>query len=356
MKIIKSIIPSLLLLAGPVAWAADTPVISPASLPADPMTTEALPILKARYADFSALHYKEGDHLTDLITRSNGKISLVTPDVIGPVPIITASLPDGVIYWRLASFTPKKDWAELGGELKAAMATPDLSGAILDLRSNMDSNDYAGARQVLSFFAPSDTSLLPEPILKAESASLAPLTLDHPFQAPLVVLVDPDTNGLAEALASRLQVDGALVIGHVTAGSAAYEDHKLASGEVLRFAVAMNSGMFSVTPDISLSVNDHNEKAALALIRDDHIGDVIQEGAARHRLSEASLVKGQDPEFDDYLQSLERKPVLLSLPVVHDPVLISALDSLRAIRLSQRPLPVDAASNAPASTGPASVQ
>jgi hypothetical protein len=354
MKISKLII-STLLLAGPIAWAADAPVLSPAPL-ADPVT-EALPILKSRYADFSALHYKEGDHLNDLITRSNGRISLVTPDAIGPVPIITASLPDGVIYWRLASFTPKKDWAELGGELKIAIAAPDLTGAILDLRSNMDSIDYAGARQVLSFFAPTDTTLFSSTPIKPEGLPLTPLTLNHPFPAPLVVLVNPDTTGLAEALAARLQLDGALVIGHLTPGStSAFEDHKLASGEVLRFAVTANEDPFSVTPDIALPVNDHNERAALALIRTDHVDDVIQEGAARHRLSEATLVKGQDPELDDYLESLERKPMLLSLPVVHDPVLIGALDSLRAIRLSQRALPVDAASSAPASTDPASVQ
>ena len=55
-------------------------------------------------------------------------------------------------------------------------------------------------------------------------------------------------------------------------------------------------------------------------------------------MSEASLVQGQDPEWDDYLSSLEKGPVLLSLPHIHDPVLIAALDSLRAIRFSQGPI------------------
>jgi hypothetical protein len=72
---------------------------------------------------------------------------------------------------------------------------------------------------------------------------------------------------------------------------------------------------------------------------------VIQESAERHRMSEASLVHGQDPEWDDYLASLEQKPVLLSLPVIHDVVLVSALDSLKAIRLSQRTLPAPATAN-----------
>jgi hypothetical protein len=104
-----------------------------------------------------------------------------------------------------------------------------------------------------------------------------------------------------------------------------------------------------VVPDIALKVNDRTEKAALVLIRDNHISDVIEESAERHRLSEASLVKGQDPELDDYLASLEKGPVLLSLPVIHDVVLISALDSLRAIRLSER-LSTEATTTAKVST------
>ena len=85
-----------------------------------------------------------------------------------------------------------------------------------------------------------------------------------------------------------------------------------------------------------MTVHDHDEKAALILIKDNQILDVIQESAERHRMTEAALVQGQDPEWDDYLASLEQRPVLLSLPVIHDVVLISALDSLKAIRLSAK--------------------
>jgi hypothetical protein len=99
-------------------------------------------------------------------------------------------------------------------------------------------------------------------------------------------------------------------------------------------------------PDLTPADPEHNEKAALTLIRDNHVMDVIQESDERHRLSEATLVLGQDPEWDSYLSTLERKPVLLSLPVIHDPVLISALDSLKAIRLSQRTLPAPGTSTA----------
>jgi hypothetical protein len=96
------------------------------------------------------------------------------------------------------------------------------------------------------------------------------------------------------------------------------------------------------------------------LIKDNHILDVIQESPERHRLSEATLVQGQDPEWDDYLASLEQKPFLLSLPVIHDVVLITALDSLKAIQLSQRSppaLPAQAQAEAsPPALSPSSIQ
>jgi hypothetical protein len=141
----------------------------------------------------------------------------------------------------------------------------------------------------------------------------------------MVVLINNQTAGAAEVLAIRLKADGALVIGRPTLGGAASA---------------------AVEPDIALTVDDHSEKAALTLIRDNHISDVIQESVGRHRMSEAALVAGDDPEWDDYLASLERKPVLLSLPVIHDTALIRALDSLKAIRLSQKPFPAQATASA----------
>jgi hypothetical protein len=332
-------------LPGPLLQA--EPAAVPPPVAPDPMT-EALPVLQARCPDFPALNYKPGERLEDVIARSNGEISLVAPDAIPPTPIITATLPDGVIYWRLASFTPKKDWADLETELQASVQHGATNGAVLDLRSNDTPEDLRGASQVITFFAPGDSSLK-RYNLKQSDPGLLPtdLILDPTFSEPLIVLVNQRTTGAAEVLAACLKADGALVVGAQTPGRGAdFADVKLSSGLTLRFVtdhVRLGNGTdlwnHPVIPDLSPNDPDHNEKAALTLIRDNHIMDVIQESDERHRLSEATLVLGQDPEWDDYLGTLERKPVLLSLPVIHDPVLISALDSLKAIRLSQRTLP-----------------
>ena len=318
------------------------PVAAPAP-PDDPLT-EVLPLLQAKYIDFKALNYKQGDHLSDLIARSNGEISLSQPGAtLAPMPILTANLPGNIVYWRLASFNPAKSWPDLATQLTQASGT--AVGAILDLRSNTVPDDFSGAAHVISYFDPANAALS-----RFAVGALDP-GIKPPLHLPLVVLTNGQTAGAAEALAAFLQADGALVVGRATKGNAAvYQEQTLSSGQILRFPVenilqADGTPLYGhpVMPDISPVVKDSAEKAALILIKDNQIDDVIQESVARHRMSEASLVQGQDPEWDDYLATMERKPVLLSLPVVHDVVLVSALDSLKAIRLSQRTLPVSSA-------------
>jgi len=364
MNILKLTLLNLLLLTGPVLLAAPASV-DPAV--ADPLA-EALPILQTKYPDFNALDYKPGDRLSDLIARSNGKISLSAPGTAPaaiPSPSVPVTLPDNILYWRLASFTPEKSWPDAGAQLQ--QAAPSAVGIILDLRSNVAPDDYRGAAQVLGFFAPNDNTHFRSGSAKADDhAGDSPVRLPggpSSFHSPIVVLTNNQTTGAAEALATCLKADGALVVGRATAGRMGmFEEQRLSTGQVLRFFVSPAGSDESaaviqmpphaltwnqpVTPDIALTVDDQAEKAALDLIRDNHVLDVIQESAERHRMSEASLVQGRDPEWDDYLASLEKGPVLLSLPRVHDTALISALDSLRAIRFFQRPLPAQATANA----------
>jgi hypothetical protein len=361
MNILKLTSLSLLLLTGPVLLA-EPPAVSPPNA-TDPLA-EALPILQTKYADFKALQFKEGDHLSDLIARSGGKISLSAPETATsaiPSPSVPVALPDNILYWRLATFTPEKSWLDTGRQLQ--QVAPSTVGVILDLRSTIAPDDYRGASWVLSLFTSGDPTLIK---YQEDSSGCIGLGIEsrYRFHCPIVVLTNNKTTGAAEALAACLQADGALVVGRATAGKmGVFDEQKLSSGQILRYFVSPvgseedPQAVFKipqhplpwdqpVTPDISLTVDDRAEKGALTLIKDNHILDVIQESAQRHRMNEASLVRGQDPEWDDYLASLERKPVLLSLPIIHDVVLIRALDSLKAIRLSQSPLPAQARADA----------
>jgi len=345
----NALVSAILLLFSPILLA------EPAVSPADPLA-EALPILQAKYPDFKDLDYKEGDKLADLVARSEGKISLNAPDSGLPsssAANVITTLPDNILYWRLASFTPEKTWLDTGGRLQ--QLAPSTTGIILDLRSTSDPDNYRGAQQILLFLAPHDHTTFRSLTATPEQTPVILEGGQYSFHCPIAVLMNNHTTGAAEALATCLKADGALIIGRPTAGKmGVFEEQKLSGGEVLRYFVyPVNlpvdpNAVFKIAqqplpwnqplqPDIALTVTDQLEKNALMLIARNRIAEVIEESPARHRMSEAALVQGDDPEWDDYLASLEKKPFLLSLPAVHDKVLIRALDSLKAIQLAQRP-------------------
>jgi Peptidase family S41 len=301
---------------------------------------EVLPILQARYPNFAGLDYKPGDSLDLLLHRSQGEISIV-PDQSVPSatsPILITSLPDGMIYCRFASFHPAPDFgSQLGAEINSG-----AQGIIIDLRSTSTPDDFAGAAQVANFFLPLGTRLFS--IKDAQQTSRAfvctnPVTPIHLGTLPITVLINNRTSGAAEALATCLKSNGALTIGRGTAGNGAlFESHPLSSGLVLHYVagdVTMADGTslwrHSISPDIGLLVDPAKEEAVLGLITQGKILDVIRESTGSHRLSEAALVQGQDPAVDAYLIPADKHAT-----APQDSSLVTALDSLKAIRLSQR--------------------
>jgi hypothetical protein len=317
------------------------PPISHTSVPIAPETLEdALPILQSRYLDFAALNYKPGDTLDELLRRSQGAISLGPAQLSAAPPILTALLPGDMIYCRLASFRPATSWSDLDDQLRA-WTSSGAQGIILDLRSTETPADFEGAARVASLFVPAGTALFS--IKDAQSshsyASVASESHVDLGSEPVTVLINSRTSGAAEALAAFLKANGALTIGRWTAGNGAlFEIHPLPSGLVLGYVageVTMADGTplwrAAVSPDIGLMVDPVREQTVLDLIGQGKILDVIRESAGSHRLSEAALVQGEDPAVDAYLVPAAKQPA-----VPQDSSLVTALDSLKAIRLSQR--------------------
>jgi hypothetical protein len=307
---------------------------------------EALPVLKAGYADYPSLKLTGNEHLADLAARSNGRISLEPVGAATPAPVFTALLPGNVIYWRLASFTPEKSWADLASETEK-WSHDGAEGVVLDVRSNAAPGDLAGAAQVTGLFAPAGAPLFKIDNSPGQTSTVINPHAGDPVVEPLVVLTNGETTGAAEALAAYLQKnEGALVMGEKTAGNGAiFTERKLPSGPTLCFAstpIFLADGTevwgHPVAPDLDLAVNPQTEKNALVLIAQHDVADVVQETSARKRLSEASLVQGEDPELDAYVAAREKMDHvrLSTADAVQDVALIRALDSLKAIRLSQR--------------------
>jgi hypothetical protein len=233
--------------------------------------------------------------------------------------MFTTLLPGSIVYWRLGSFTPPAGWADLFSQLTAEVSG-GVGGTILDLRGNASPDDDAGAVRVLHLLVPEDESLAKFATGPADPAGAAPPAPSFRAHGPLIVLIDSRTGGAAEILAASLKTDGALLMGRPTVGAK------------------------PVVPDISLNVTDVAEMLALDLIGQGRVLDVIAGTAERQRLNEAALVRGDDPEEDADLATREKKPDAASTPaaVPQDIVLVSALDSLKAIALSQRRTPTPA--------------
>jgi carboxyl-terminal processing protease len=264
---------------------------------------------------------------------------------------MAALLPDQIVYCRAASFRPATSWTDVAGQLDKWLGQ-GVQGIVLDLRSNGSPDDFDGAAHLAGLFLPSGTPLFSLHDARGQAqpyASVAPgpdsfagMTLPA---APLVVLTDKRTAGAAEALAAALRSHAALVLGEATAGRGGlFAARSLDSGQVLRYLtgeVFLPDGTtlweHPVVPDIDVTADAKKEQAALNLIGQQHIADVIGEAAQRHRMSEASLVRGEDPEIDASLAAQSAAPGALSSPLAtQDIVLVDALDSLKAIRFSQQ--------------------
>ena len=148
---------------------------------------------------------------------------------------------------------------------------------------------------------------------------------------------------VSEILAAGLQARGALVMGEATTGKAAiFHEVPLSSGNVLRYAtahvyLANGTDLWDrpVVPDVTTTSDSQEEAGALALIDRQQVNAVISEVSPRHRMSEAALVRGQDPEQDAFIASHEQAAPAPQAPVTRDIALVEALDSFKAIRVLQ---------------------
>jgi len=322
---------SLLVLAFGLTSAVAAPVQPVADKP------ELLALLRANYVDFDKLPRKDAD-LPGLIAQSKGGLS-VAPLPSANVRMYSTVLPGNVVYWRAGSFTPAASWQDLAAQANQA-GSP---GVVVDLRSNTTPEDFAGAMKVAAFLAPGQSGLVVDGATLSAPSPVSEVLQGHPT---IVVLTDHETCGAAEALAACLKSHGALVMGEATRGNAAvFKEVPLASGKVLRYAAAHiyladGTDLWDrpVVPDVTTTADKKDEQSALALIDQNQVQDVIGEANARHRMSEAALVQGQDPEQDEFLASREkseRAPAARPAPVTRDVALVEAIDSLKAIRVLQ---------------------
>ena len=368
------------LVSGPVARADDAALSQ---------ATEIIGILKTRYVDHGALDQKllNDATVTSVLQALGAGATIVTPGPVNTnsspasttntvvVPAVSGRAeviePD-IGYIRIADVSEQTP-AGLDAELNR-FSQAKISGCVLDLRFAGGAN-YATAAVIASRFLPENKELFVlkraagvAEIFRTQAATVAVSAQDD---MPLLVLVNRQTRGSAEALAGALRAqDRCILIGNQTAGSAAaWDDVPLSDGRVLRVASAKielpsstrvnarqsanpsaqaaadtNTAARStgseqaglsifpggLAPDVRVKIDEQVERDALLNAPTNvTMTASLQPSKAQKWISEAELVKafrGEAFEMD--------KPATESEPDnVRDLVLQRAVDVLKAIRV-----------------------
>lgn len=289
-----------------------------------------------------------------LIEKLGGKVEISDPTssaAMGAVVAKTNVFENAFAYVRLNRVA-----AGAGEQLKDAVAmNRKLKGVVLDLRFARG-DDYNAAIDAANVFIDSEQTLLK---WGEQSGRTKPNT--HAIQLPLVVLVNQQTAGAAEALAGALSISqAALIVGQRTAGKAmSWADFPLSTGQHLKIArspVELGNGKAitseGLKPDLLVEADEKNERSWL----DDPYRVIMKPGTAAgaqpfltsvtnrfNRRMNASEIGRRFREELDGQEHPEipppRQPNPAEEKVVQDAALVRALDFLKGISATRAKQP-----------------
>ena len=271
-------------------------------------------------------------------TKSNASTALVTK----------ATLLDESIAWlhigRVAEGLDKV----IENELAKSAATNKLKGIALDLRF-AEGDDYAAAATTADLFQVQERPLLDwgEGVVKSTKKYDA-------IKIPVVVLVNHETVGAAEALAAVLRETGVgLILGGPTAGAAMIgTEYQLKSGHRVRIAsspVKLGDGtaltLQGVKPDIEVLTSADEERVFLedpyASAKTNVTASSVLAGtnsvastnrpSRRLRASEADLVRARKEGLSLDADFLAGRSTESEKALIRDPALARAVDLLKGL-------------------------
>ncbi len=242
-------------------------------------------------------------------------------------------------YLRLGDLNPV-NLKELDKKLQE-FGQKKIDAAIVDLRAS-STGDLAEAAEFAKRFCPKGKPLFSVRKPGARQDRQFTSDRDPAFQGLIVVLVDGDTSGGAEALAATLKLhDKALIIGQSTAGRAVeYSDQPLPSGKILRVASAeavLPDGQpvfpAGVKPDLPVEMPETEKRQVFRQSAEKGMGPFVYETDRPH-LNEAALMAGTNPELD--IPDAQRRLRSRSAQPLRDPVLQRALDVVTSLEIYQK--------------------
>jgi C-terminal processing protease CtpA/Prc len=217
----------------------------------------------------------------------------------------------------------------------ADFAAKKVDALILDLRAS-DGGDFSSGAEFANRFVPKGKTLFS---LRKQDRQDRPFIADRDpsYTGLIVLLVDGDAAGPAEAIACALRLHNkALLIGQRTSGAAVeYSDLSLANGQLLRVAVAQCIGADGrrlypegVTPDLVVEMSPVDKRQVFRLSVAKGTAQFTHE-VERPHLNEAALIAGTNPE----LESAEQRRARVQANALVDPVLQRGLDLITSLEI-----------------------
>lgn len=237
---------------------------------------------------------------------------------------------------------------ELVRHCQALDATNKLKGVVLDLRF-ADGEDYAAAAAVADLFVANERDLLDWGKGMARSTVKA-----NALTWPVVVLVNGETAGAAEALAALLRETSAgLILGNRTIGAAmTSKEFELSNGQRLRIATEpvklagdTTLPLTGLTPDIEVNTplaedriywNDPYAMLSSATTATNTATGVTNRVARRVRTTEADLVRARRQGLNLDEDTIPHRQIEPEAPVIRDPALGRAVDLLKGLAVVRR--------------------
>jgi hypothetical protein len=256
-------------------------------------------------------------------------------------PFRSEILDNRIGYVRLGAISTG-NVTELDAALQKFTASK-LNALVLDLRATPPGSDFEQTAEVCKRFCPKGKLLfsVKKPNIKQEQILTSK---EEPrFRGVFVVLVDSNTAGNAEVIASVMRTHvNALIIGQRTKGEAVeFADFPLATGKQIRIAVAEvslpdNIAVFpgGVKPDLPVEVPQETTETLLQQELEKGVSEFVFE-TERPRMNEAALVAGTNPELDALQASQKSKGEKPKAPL-RDAVLQRAVDFITTIAIYER--------------------
>jgi hypothetical protein len=305
---------------------------------------EVFSLVRSNLTSLSEAEFSKAAAL-GLIEKLGGKVEISDPTSSAssaPVVASTNVFDKTFAYVRLNRVAPG-----VGEQIVDAIrSSRGLKGVVLDLRF-AKGDDYNATIEAANAFIDAEQTLLKwgEQTGKTKANPAA-------VKLPLVVLVNRQTSGAAEALAGALSISqAALLVGNRTAGQAmAWENFPLSTGQQLRIArsnVELGNGKTigeeGLTPDLVVEADERNERSWL----DDPYRVITKPGSPagpqpfltsvtnrmNRRLTSAEVARRHREELNGE-DPLEAPGIPRPVPdekVVQDAALVRALDFLKGI-------------------------